>query len=659
MNIPRWSLRLLLVVTAGTLAATGPIAAQVASVAPASRLPPAGIPIAAADRAELAAGAAALRSRIDRLVPELKGTPTLARLLPDVEIYHKAVDWALRHDEFFDAREVDVARRLLATGQERAAQLRRGQPAWLEATGLVVRGHRSKLDGSYQPYGLLVPPGWKRTNPGRLQVWLLGRGEKRTELAFMADRETQRPDIVPPHTLVVVPYGRYCNATKFAGEVDVFEVMEAVREENVIDPQRITVAGFSMGGASTWHLAAHHPGLWAAASPGAGFAETSEYTNALAPGKEPPTWWEQKLWKLYDATAYAANFHMVPVIAYHGELDRQKQASEVMARALQAEGLTLERLVGPGTDHRYHPDSKAELIRRLEALATRGRPLVDPVVQVTTHTLRYPGRAWIKPRGLERHWERADVHAKLDGDTLAISTRNVTALQFPAWARTADVDGQRVALPWGTPEEPVWLSKADGKWQVGAPAAGLRKDHGLTGPIDDAFMDPFLFVRPTGQAWNAAVGSWAAAEMGAARKLWRDLFRGDAPIKDDTAVSDEDIAQRNLVLWGDPASNRVLARIVARLPLTWNARSLVFRAQTYDAQHHAPVLIFPNPLNPRRYVVLNSGIDFRAHASGTNALQIPKLPDYAIVDLRESPGPRWPGKIVDAGFFDERWAPPR
>jgi hypothetical protein len=53
--------------------------------------------------------------------------------------------------------------------------------------------------------------------------------------------------------------------------------------------------------------------------------------------------------------------------------------------------------------------------------------------------------------------------------------------------------------------------------------------------------------------------------------------------------------------------------------------------------------------------VLNSGVDFREHAYGTNSLQVPKLPDYAIIDLREPPGPRWPGRIVTAGFFDEDW----
>jgi hypothetical protein len=170
-------------------------------------------------------------------------------------------------------------------------------------------------------------------------------------------------------------------------------------------------------------------------------------------------------------------------------------------------------------------------------------------------------------------------------------------------------------------------------------------------------MEPFVFVRPTGQPLNARLGTWTTGELAHATKMWRDIFRGDAPVKDDTALTDADIAAKNLILWGDPTSNRVLARLLAtgKLPLTWDGKSLTFRGQTYDAAHHAPILIFPNPLNPAHYVVLNSGIDFREHAYGSNSLQLPKLPDYAIIDLREAPGPRWPGKIATAGFFDESW----
>jgi hypothetical protein len=137
--------------------------------------------------------------------------------------------------------------------------------------------------------------------------------------------------------------------------------------------------------------------------------------------------------------------------------------------------------------------------------------------------------------------------------------------------------------------------------------------------------------------------------------MWRDLFRGDAPVMDDTAVSDADISSRNLVLWGDPSSNKLLAKILNRLPLKWTAKKLILKDQTCDASHCAPILIFPNPFNPQRYIVLNSGIDFRNDAYGSNALQTPKLPDWALIDLDTAPGPRWPGRIIEAGFFDEQW----
>ena len=643
---------------------------------PAKRLPPAGISISAKDRTELTTATAALAAEISTLRADLTTThqtPLLA-LLPDVEIFYKAVDWALRYDEFFAPKEIATARHLLALGRERAAHLRAGRTPWLDATGLVVRGYRSKLDDSIQPYGLVVPADWRRATTGRLQVWLLGRGEKRTELAFLAEREAKAPEIVPAHTLVLIPYGRFCNATKFAGEVDVFEAMDAVRREHAIDPLRTSVAGFSMGGASTWHLVTHHPGLWSSASPGAGFAEVANYQRAYL-AKEPPTWWEQKLWNWYSATTYAGNLFNVPTIAYSGELDPQKASADLMEQAMAAEGLKLERLIGPKTEHKYEPATKKELVSRLEKLADTGRDATPREIRFSTYTLRYPQSAWVRIEGMEKHWERADVRATRDpAGPLAIQTKNVSALylsffmpmatsveqSFAEWQRppsTVVVDGQKISrIEYDKPT--LRLSKVGGKWAVGLPPeAGLRKSPGLTGPIDDAFMEPFVFVRPTGQPLNARLGTWTTGELAHATKLWRDIFRGDAPVKDDTALTDAELASKNLILWGDPTSNRVLARLLAtgKLPLTWNGQALTFRGQTYDAAHHAPILIFPNPLNAAHYVVLNSGIDFREHAYGSNSLQLPKLPDYAIIDLREAPGPRWPGKIATAGFFDESW----
>ena len=68
-----------------------------------------------------------------------------------------------------------------------------------------------------------------------------------------------------------------------------------------------------------------------------------------------------------------------------------------------------------------------------------------------------------------------------------------------------------------------------------------------------------------------------------------------------------------------------------------------------------PLMIYPNPLNPNRYVVLNSSFTYREYAYLNNARQVPMLPDWAIVDLTTPPGTQWPGKIAVADFFDEKW----
>jgi dienelactone hydrolase len=631
------------------------VVAAVAQPPPAKRLPPAGVAIPEKDRTELTAGAAALAREIDVLRTELKANPDLLALLPDVEIFHKAVDWALRYDEFFNVKQTATARTALQQGTERAQQLRSGKAPWTEATGLVVRGYRSKIDGSVQPYGLTVPATWRMgdANPRRFDVWLLGRGETRTELAFLAERTKPAP-FEPEDAIVLTPYGRYCNATKFAGEVDVLEAMDAVKKQFAIDPQRIVVRGFSMGGASTWHLATHHPGVWCAAAPGAGFAETPNYAGVFAPGKDFRPWWEQLLWRWYNATDYAANLFNVPTVAYSGELDKQKAAAETMVAAAAAEGVRIEHLIGPKTEHKYEPNTKKQLAARIDMLAAKGRDETPKEIHFATYTLKYPECAWIRIEGLQRHWERAEVHAQIvPSGAIKVETRNVSALTIKHPARGGlmlDDDG------FGGESVPAATYVKVGRtWKKAPATAGVRKTPGLQGPIDDAFMAPFVFARPTGKPLNDTVGQWVQAEFDHAVKMWRDIFRGDAPVKDDRAITDEDVANANLVLWGDSSSNALLARMLPKLPLKWDSQTLEFRGYKLDAAHHAPIFIFPNPLNPSRYVVLNSGVTFREEAYGTNSLQTPKLPDWAIIDLRTPPGLRWPGLVYDAGFFDEQW----
>ncbi|MDX1931885.1 MAG: prolyl oligopeptidase family serine peptidase [Capsulimonadales bacterium] len=629
-------------------------------------VPPPGIALSATERAELEALLVPLTAEIARLQTDLKSKPALLRFLPDVRVYEKAVRYALTYNEFFHARELATAKELIAAGMERAKALRNGETPWMRQAGPIVLGYVSKIDDSIQPYGLVVPEAGIAGNrtPRRLDVFCHGRGETLTELAFIGERRHSPGEFVPPDSFVLHPYGRYCNANRFAGEVDLFEALADVRRRYAIDENRLVVRGFSMGGASCWQYATHHTDVWAAAAPGAGFSETMEFLRLPSDGPDAPPWYERQLMRWYDSTDYAANLYNLPVVAYNGDRDGQKQAADRMADALRAEGLTLARVTGRNTGHSYSADAKKEIDDRLAAFAEKGRDPLPSSLRFTTWTLRYPRMHWLTVTGLKKHWERARVNGRIAGDQVTLTTENVTGFSLaPAVARkTVAVDGQRfpglggVGIT-GSALSPVAFIRTGSTWTIDDGARkGLRKKHGLQGPIDDAFMDRFLLVRPTGRPLAEATGNWVARELERARTAWRTQFRGDAPIKDDSTVTRDDIRNANLILWGDPSSNRVLARLAGRLPVSWERDgTLRVRGKSYPAGTTVPILIFPNPENPSRYLVLNSGITWREEAYLNNARQRPRLPDWAVIDITTPPDKTRPGRIADAGFFDEEW----
>ena len=100
------------------------------------------------------------------------------------------------------------------------------------------------------------------------------------------------------------------------------------------------------------------------------------------------------------------------------------------------------------------------------------------------------------------------------------------------------------------------------------------------------------------------------------------------------------------------------AKIADRLPIRWDGQKVQVGGKSYPAAVHVPALIYPNPLNPGRYVVLNSGFTFREYDYLNNARQVPKLPDYGVVDVDVPVSSRAPGGIVTAGFFGEQWELP-
>ncbi len=211
------------------------------------------------------------------------------------------------------------------------------------------------------------------------------------------------------------------------------------------------------------------------------------------------------------------------------------------------------------------------------------------------------------------------------------------------------------------------LERRGGRWHSVLPERIVtdrlrrpQKAPGLQGPIDDAFMEPFLCVRGTGAAWHEATDNYARANLERFRDEWSKYLRGDLPIKDDVEVTPEDIASRHLILFGDPSSNSLIAQALPGLPLTWTKDKIAWEGKAYAAGEHVPVLIYPSPLSSEHYVVLNSGHTFHAaDFQGTNALLYPRLGDYAILklasDQKSDKKDPLAVEVQRAGLFDDFW----
>ncbi len=185
---------------------------------------------------------------------------------------------------------------------------------------------------------------------------------------------------------------------------------------------------------------------------------------------------------------------------------------------MKERGLPLKHIIGPQTAHKIHPDSKIEIERLLTEIARQGRASTPKEIDLHHLYVALCQNAWLKLEGLERHWHEARVQAFITADNaIELKTKNVSrlTLEFPldqqVLSRTANiqatVDGHSLTLQPPVNGQPILahLEKANGSWRISAELdeAQLRKRPGLQGPIDDAFMDSFVFVGPS--SWQRII----------------------------------------------------------------------------------------------------------------------------------------------------------
>ena len=528
--------------------------------------------------------------------------------------------------------------------ESRLAELRANKASWTKQTGLVVRGFISSIDGSPQPVGLEIPADLDLAKPVSLLVWLHGRGDKNTDMHFLVERLHKAGQFQPGGCIILHPFGRQCLGYQLAGETDVLEAIEAVKRFYKIDDKRIMLGGFSMGGAGAWHIGAHYADHSCALHAGAGFVDVKRFLN-LTPDELPPGY-TQTLWGQYNVPCCVRNLFNIPVLAYSGEVDKQKLAADIMAEAYQAEGRKLQQLVGPGMGHKYHPDVLKEILAWAHERMQAGQPDSPGTVHWQGRTLKYPSMFWLTVTGLQKHWEDSRVNADWEGNRLKIAVKNVTRFSIARAAQPRIMQAAtEVTVNGQTPlgAEPAVLEQAielctdgklsqsfhlelrGGRWQLNPPvsgSAGVRKLPDLQGPIDDAFTSAFVVVPPERASAAAVREAFYDANWPTRARRWREVFRGDLPVKTAGQLTPDDL-KKNLILFGEPDTNGKMAELLGPTPIGWQNNEVRLGTKSWKGESMVPLAIYPNPQQPGRYIVLNSGPTIREKSDPNNSLQTP------------------------------------
>ncbi|MCB9952634.1 MAG: prolyl oligopeptidase family serine peptidase [Planctomycetaceae bacterium] len=609
-----------------------------------------------------------LHSKLERLqqqVEELGEQNSPAFL--DAAMCATAVERVLRHAEFYKPNHVTDADKVLSLGFERVGAVKNKKVTWGTTAGRHVLAYRSRVDDSLQPYAVTLPEGYNPKAGKRwpLHVVLHGRNGTLSEVSFFASHEG-KPAAKEADWIQLDVFGRTNNAYRWAGETDVFEALAAVTSRYKIDERRITLWGFSMGGAGAWHLAVHHPDRWSSAGAGAGFVDFYKYQKKT---EQLPSF-QHKALHIYDSVDYALNLADIPTVGYGGEVDPQLLAAQTMQARAEELGVPLKVIVGPKMGHKFDPESLKQFMAFHAEHAKKGTPSVRgrAELQFETYTLKYNKCGWLIIHEQEKSGERSVVTSKLDDDgILQVTSENVMALSVDRGvADRVQVNGSEVVDLNSAADAnlvEVYFVNDESGWRVldydesleFVKNPELHKRHNLQGPIDDAFMESFLVVTGGSSPWFQEIQAYADWTQGRHQDEFDKWMRGQPRVKIDSNVTAEDIAQHNLILFGDPGGNSQIAAVIEKLPIEWTKTELKVAGKSYDPNTHTVAMIYPNPLNPEKYVVINSGMsmhesDFKA----SNAWLFPKLGDIAVIKFARAPG-GYTEETVWAGFFNSNW----
>ena len=547
-------------------------------------------------------------------------------------------------------------------GLDALERLSKGQSYFAEKGTLTELAYIAQNDGTVQPYYLHLPRNYDPARPWPLIVFLHGYvpGTSMLDPWVLSEDVCQLAE--DNGCILLIPYGRRNTDFQGVGEVDVLASTEDVKALYSIDPSRIYMSGVSMGGMGAWNMALRHPGMYAATTPISGQTDMHVWWQGVlfdwprSRDDIPP--FRRLLVEWDNPIDLVMNARNQPMFVQHGERDSliPVEQSRTMVAAAKALDIPIKLHEFEGASHYIYWDLPCF---RNAWTWTRDFTLSDNPERITykTYSLEYDTAFWLQIVDFVQ-WGKAatvdcDVTAK--GTALRIKTENVRLLRVDVRkAPLRKVEDFRITL-----NGKRRVARATANWDLYILCDDVErkqrpwppnKRNGLCGPVEEVFDTAFMLVVGTVGGRAADPGNAVRAKKWA--KDWDEFADGAPRVKLDSEVTDEDIANFNLVLFGTSRTNSVLRRMAARLPIKIGDHQYTVAGKTYAGNDLGLVMCYPNPLAPDRYVAIYAG-ELYGEKCGINHKH-DLIPDFIVFRGGKFNYDDTNGHEV-AGYFDMHW----
>jgi predicted esterase len=213
-------------------------------------------------------------------------------------------------------------------------------------------------------------------------------------------------------------------------------------------------------------------------------------------------------------------------------------------------------------------------------------------IKISTADLKYASSSGVKIKEKEQNGY-ASVKISISGDNIAIKAENANLIELDLNKMGFKDSKPKISFDdYNFSRNEYGNNLIEIRRKKNAKDKVLVKNNYVEGPVNHVFASPFKVVCQKRQMEIRNILD----------SNWRKMYFTKLPVVDDENVEMKLLNTHNLVIIGSDFSNPILKKIVTQLPLKITKDDIIFRGKRMKRRNLFLSFVFPNPINPQKYV---------------------------------------------------------